>query len=303
LPFPEARSSMKMSIEACREDLPPVTRAFLKFHIELFEGTNTDLTKLSIQFLHALQQHIGQNESQFGVDCSFMAMTNITAIFGYASDSPIRRFLDIENYLLSLPAGEGKTTGLPEDSNHIDHIMNEDSEIHTFDNSCNFFNNTLSVLLSDPENPSVLAHTNLVLTFITKIAEIQSLGNPALKHAPFDSVKFLEQLPIEALCRFLNHLLAAQKHPKTMDPDQHIGFQDGDERHCILPEDLLMRGQIWCKDTFLPGFFDQLDRDSVERETDETIRERKSRVIWLGMRLAKFGYLKFGRASMKFYTC
>ena len=141
----------------------------------------------------------------------------------------------------------------------------------------------ISLTHADDENMYPLIHVYLV--FIWSLILVQQ----ARKKFEDDPVwRIVEKdMPWAALCSFLNTLAAepqamtanvwAEDFPK---PDKEVG--------CQLPEDFVMRGQLYSTWYFPDTWFTSAGIDADERsfELPSMIQPRVERILWLGLRIA-----------------
>ena len=103
-------------------------------------------------------------------------------------------------------------------------------------------------------------------------------------------VRYLTNLfPWQSLARFLNSLVRSLSFfDKEIEKPGFLLPEQGYRKP--LPEDFLMRGQVWQPDYLPKAWFDQanatLEEDERAMEQASTVNLRSQRFIWLGIRFA-----------------
>lgn len=102
------------------------------------------------------------------------------------------------------------------------------------------------------------------------------------------------QVPWQAITGFLNSLLSQNMASSMIEDD---GFPFGNYgKTPQLPEDFLIRGQVWSQLYYPDNFFE--DVSGYGQPVDEIGSEevvRKHRCLWLGVQLTKVSWHRFIR--------
>ena len=95
-----------------------------------------------------------------------------------------------------------------------------------------------------------------------------------------------KDIPWGVMCLFLNAWVKPRETPSKLQGSQFPKAGDGPDRP--LPEDFIMRGQLWCQWYFPIRWFEDAAIDDEERtlELPSMTAPRIERILWLGYRIA-----------------
>jgi hypothetical protein len=134
---------------------------------------------------------------------------------------------------------------------------------------------TLSILLHQANDPNVFPSIHISLSFIWCLA----LHPPAMQQ--------LEQyIPWMRITHYLNSLVYPDTIISVIGQSSFPLLSNGSIKH--LPEDFLIRGQLWSQLYHPDDFFDNAppEHDRSIIETQYTVTLRRYRCLWLGGRIA-----------------
>ncbi|KAK5789532.1 hypothetical protein VI817_008655 [Penicillium citrinum] len=324
-PFLNASDSITLLFSSFREqqrqDSMPV--ALIATHAVLFHKMSDQrFITLANHYLSLLQRDISLLDAQ-GQGGAFVMSSNIAAMFQYgepdnalALEFPLRKpqATARETYELALQW----TSPAPQDINSSKSIPDPEeitSKISapTFKGSALVFH-SLSVFLDHLKDPNAYAGIHTGLSFVWSLA-IHQLAMERLE----------PMIPWLKIIRCLNRLAHFPTDFKKIEGDSHPRFtienekikannnirreQGRRERERLagksgekpdeeldpeipdhLPEDFLIRGQIWSESYYPDGFFEgapsEHDRPFVKPRLLELVR--RHRCLWLGVRLSTF---------------
>ncbi|CAI7673129.1 unnamed protein product [Penicillium viridicatum] len=134
---------------------------------------------------------------------------------------------------------------------------------------------TLSVLLRHSKFPNVVLGIHISLAFLWRVSFHRSL------------MEMLEvAVPWQAVIGFLNSLFS---HDTAFSKIEDQTFPVGDYGTAAqLPEDFLIRGQVWSEFYYPESFFKDASGYGISLdELDQEEVVRKNRCLWLGVQIAK----------------
>ncbi|KAF4772079.1 hypothetical protein HAV15_004870 [Penicillium sp. str.  len=134
---------------------------------------------------------------------------------------------------------------------------------------------TLSVLLRHSKFPNVVPGIHISLAFLWRVSFHRSV------------MEMLEvAVPWQAVTAFLNSLFS---HDTAFSKIEDQNFPVGDYGTAAqLPEDLLIRGQVWSKFYYPESFLKDASGYGISLdELDQEEVVRKNRCLWLGVQIAK----------------
>ena len=139
----------------------------------------------------------------------------------------------------------------------------------------------LAIFLKKAQDNNVYPLLHVYLTFIWSLVIVQQAWSPVVNETVWKIIE--KDIPWGAVCSFLNTLLA---EPEAMTA--RVWAEDFPKQHKPLPEDFVMRGQLYTWRYFPPTWFTDAIIDDDERMLDSplTVRARKERLLWLGNRIA-----------------
>ncbi|KAL2818440.1 hypothetical protein BDW59DRAFT_128461 [Aspergillus cavernicola] len=278
--------------------LPDIVTAFVAAHGYIFTG---DLASLFMStcddFLSFLEQYIGRIGPAFKMQGVYIASCNFAAVLEYGapkallpaelstSNAQPRSMDDIyfASHRYWTPIGDLKTV-------EADFLASKDSETISplvFWGSCLTFQ-TLSVMLDQIGNKNILPSLHASLAFLWCLAQTRN----GIRHVEV-------VVPWKQTAAFLNTLTRNFTNFTLIDGAE---FPDSDDERW-LPEDFLIRGQIWSQHLYPASFFDGAPTAEEGRNIEPPSRDlaRMHRCLWLGVRLAMFNrWLTYDATSRKF---
>ncbi|KAL2839919.1 hypothetical protein BJY01DRAFT_23733 [Aspergillus pseudoustus] len=290
-PFDGARESIFLifnpSLQGARptRHLPEVITAFVAAHSYLFTGElSGQFTSTCDNFLLSLSQYATRMGPAFKVHGAYIVSCNFAAILEYAapnaflpdefrrSTTQTKTVEDIYpwSHRYWTPVSDIRTI-------ESDFLAARDSKTISplvFHGSCLAFQ-TLSVLLGQVGNKNMLPSLHTSLAFLWCLARTSS----GIKHIEV-------AVPWAQIVGFLNTLIRDFTDFALIEgPDFPIQKEDR-----WLPEDFLIRGQVWSQRLYPAGFFTGAPNADEGRNLEPPSRDlsRMHRCLWLGVRLAKF---------------
>lgn len=145
----------------------------------------------------------------------------------------------------------------------------------TFSRSYLLMMSTLSILLDRRRDDNVAPHVHVILSFFSSLASIPHL------------VHLLDKAPWDKIVAFLNTLFSSERQENL---EWAKIFPTGQADVFPLPEDYLIRGQLWSQWYFPAGWFDKEHGEEARSlELASTVRFRNERIVQLGYNLASVG--------------
>ncbi|GLI74851.1 hypothetical protein PoHVEF18_003099 [Penicillium ochrochloron] len=273
-PFPQTRESMARLFhpDNGQQQAYTMVAAFVATHSALFNEWPADQYITSAKHFLSLLREEARSVGHQGV---YIMLCNFAAMLQYGDQSAVmvmefsQKKSVADAYELALDSTAGLDLELkikePSDAKlDLSPIASQGSALAF---------HTLSVLL-DLGDSGICPSVHVSLAFIWSLA----LHPPAMQKVD----KFI---PWANIVRFLNILIDSD----ILIEDDVFPLDDG--TICQLPEDFLLRGQLWTQLYFPEKFFDgiseKIDRPSTEQPSDAISRKR--RCLWLGGRIAKVG--------------
>ena len=147
---------------------------------------------------------------------------------------------------------------------------------------------TYRIVLQRQYDKNVLAHVHILLAFLVTLADIHSLHASMQNeyvHGILDRVPWLE------LCSYTSTLANSEEFGSRFKTTSFLQPERGDVGP--LPEDYLLRGQVWTQTYFPRNWFqdDEIDAEERSIEHASTVRRRAERVLSLMYRLASVSTL------------
>ncbi|KAL4981126.1 hypothetical protein BDW66DRAFT_124032 [Aspergillus desertorum] len=278
--------------------LQEIVASFVTAHGYLYKDELGDPFKRAcLDFLSLLEQYVGRLGPTFKAQGVYIASCNSAAVLEYAAPNALlpgefrtnaarsKSMDDIyfASHRFWTPVGDLKTIEsdllASENSNTISSVV--------FYGSCLTFQ-TLSIMLNQTGNKNVYPSLHASLAFLWGLARTPS------------SMKRVEVLvPWQQIATFLN-TLTRNFTDFTLIEEADFPSQ-GDDRW--LPEDFLLRGQIWSQNLYPTDFFDKAPTADEGRNLEPPSRDllRMHRCLWLGVRLATFErWMTYDAASRRF---
>lgn len=296
-PFPSARESiltlldpiLSRPAESYSHDLL-IETSFIQAHGILFGKLSADLFEdARFAFLSQLDDHIGRVAAKWKEQGVYIAVTNLAGLFNYGSDDSILRHVLMLHEKQSNPSAsrssqsdEDSRSPSPVEEDKSSQILS-DSEISaqleilssdfTFSRAYLLTMSTLTLALKRTGDKNVLPHVHVLLSFLSTFASIKYVAH------------FIDHAPWSELVSFLNTLLKSEQRPEKIITGPVFSAEQADS--LPLPEDYLIRGQIWSQWYFPETWFSkEHDEEERSRELASTIKMRTERVLHLGYELA-----------------
>ena len=294
-PFESAREGLFASIlhdnESTYSRSSPLGSVFIKAHnVLLFNNPIREFDDVIHQLRAGLlDNHIDRAAARFKKHGVFAAVTNIAALFEYGAvkqgglHKSIFRLayqeMKQETPLSFSPSGDE----LSDDTNIV-------SIQSTFP----------SLTASDIKSSEVLISRASILTFTFLSVSLQRINDEnvfPLVHASFVFIWSLasveramiyveRDVPWDEICSFLNALAKSATMTSRIWRDEF--FKSSNDVDRPLPEDFIMRGQLYCQHYFPKMWFEDATIDNEERELElsSMSASRTKRILWLGIRIA-----------------
>ncbi|KAF2763524.1 hypothetical protein EJ05DRAFT_42279 [Pseudovirgaria hyperparasitica] len=246
--------------------------------LETFDATTDD-------YLRQLDPYIGRVSAKWADQGIYVAVINISSLFSHGEEGAVlRKYFDIkfkrEIEALTRPQGGPNDDNVrvitpPPEEDTADVLARQLDLVAqpTFAYALRITFSTFRLTLQRIGDKNVFPHIHCLLVFLTRVSSLN-----------YDCSAIFEHVPWEALAHFLNTLA---KTDNIELPVERLDFpqQDAADKR-PLPEDYLIRGQIWSLDYFPDTWFETpVDEDERHLELASTHRSRIERILWLGMRL------------------
>jgi len=263
---------------------------FIKAHGILFTGGHIQDFTICVQQLRSglIDNYIGRVTAKFKEQGVFAALSNISALFEYGilrpkgvSRSTLRLAFEellSERGIANTDQSIDNSEAIPADTPEPMTVREQEASLRMVACASNIAFDTLSIALRRLGDKNVYPLAHVYLVFIYSLLNIAK------------ATTLLEtRIPWEDIARFLTSLAK----PETMTSKvSNEGFPKPDEGvGRPLPEDFLMRGQLWTKLLFPNTWFADAAVDDEERilELPSMAAPRVERVLWLGQRIAASG--------------
>ena len=310
VPFESARGSVMtlfnpvLSSESGQPRSFSFETVFIRIHAFLFTMKMTDRQErlqaafLELQHDQIVEKYIVKTGLRFKHIAIHIAASNVAALFEYgaANDGLSKSRLRI-SFEWALAAGQD--AGQHKENNDADSSHPPTAvgppDINMQDNDSNappwiahasrLTQRTLDGCLKDPKNSNVYPLVHVYLVFLWSLILAQQAWRDFEQETVFKTIE--RHIPWVALCLLLNHIAADSQG--TSAKVRRPGFpKPSKERGRPLPEDFVLRGQLYAQWYFPLNWFDSAINDDDERSLDlpSMIQSRKERILWLGYRIA-----------------
>jgi hypothetical protein len=300
-PFPSARESILTLLdpilgrpaESYSHDLP-IDTSFIQAHGILFGKHSAELFEdARFAFQSQLDNHIGRVTAKWKEQGVYIAVTNLAGLFNYGSDDSILRqilLLHDQQLIRSASSSSQSDEESRSPSPSEDHKSSQalsDSEVpaqieslssdFTFSRAYLLTMTTLALVLRRIGDKNVLPHVHVLLSFLSTFASIRYVA------------QFNDHAPWDELVSFLNTLVKSEQCSEKIIPGPVFPVDQADS--LPLPEDYLIRGQIWSQWYFPEGWFKrEHDEEDRSLELASTVKLRTERVLHLGYELATVSF-------------
>jgi len=304
--FPSARESVLAVFEPIfsrRNTSAPIPRIdtfYTKMHGMIFLRRQLDDFKAETNnFLALLDNYIHRAGIKWREHGAWLAMSNIGALFDHGSQSGVLRQL-FEH--LAAPKSEGaesdsmdsesvSSRGPPTPSSSADMAMADADALskQAFYHALDMTVSTLKLVLRRANDRNVLPHVHIMLAFLVVLADIKSFSAPAQE----EYVRaILDGMLWEDLSSFATKLAHSEEFGSRFETTSFLLPEHGDIG--ILPEDYLLRGQLYTPTLYPDGWWrdGEIDPEEKSIEHASTIRKRGERILNYMYRLAKVRYVQ-----------
>ena len=292
-PFPSAVESAMLLFHPLLNapkplNQPIVASTFVTAHGHLLtqkptlSGLNvTALVEQTCKFLQHLDMYIGRLGANFRLHGAYMSLSNFAAIFQYgAADAVIpgefkQSSGPIEPSAAYRTASERWIPVEKVDAIEAEFVKNKEqpsSQLIFYGSFLTF--QTFSAILGHMGNKNVYPAVHASLAFLWCMA---------LNHASMKHIKVA--VPWQKLTTFLNTLVRSETDLQPVESDDFPIVEE--KKH--IPEDFLIRGQLWSQRYYPDKFFEEAPTEDDGRsiEYPSLSITRTYRCLWLGVRLAK----------------
>ncbi|MCJ1433520.1 hypothetical protein MMC27_002883 [Xylographa pallens] len=263
---------------------------FIKAHGILFTGGNVqDFTNCVQQLQNGLiDNYIGRVTAKFKQQGVFAALSNISALFEYGvlrpkgtSRSTLRvafeEMLSQRGTANTDPASDN-SEAVPSDIPESMTSREQEASLRMVACASSIAFGTFSIALRRIGDRNVFPLAHVYLVFVYSLLNIEK------------AISLLEtRIPWEDIAQFLTSLAKPENMTSKVSSERFPRPDEGIGRP--LPEDFLMRGQLWTEDLFPNTWFVDAAVDDEERilELPSMAAPRVERVLWLGQRIAASG--------------
>jgi hypothetical protein len=300
-PFQGSRQSITGTLNTTRGQIlvptyistAPVDESFVRAHACLFERNEKENHEsIQFEFTEQLDSHIREIKGSWKEPGVHIAVTNITAWFGYGIELNILRqtFLTRLSHMSSQENYPGPTLRKQDIASGVSALASDSifckARSLTFDTFGLVLRRIGDMHAHPHVLPHALPHVHVMLSFFSSIASGENVAH-LIDHAPW----------VE-LTTFLNTLIKTEKNT-TNNIDAVLSKpifpatskkNRGDE--LPLPEDYMIRGLIWAPVYFPANWFEEeIDEEEKYLEPASTTRTRTERILRLGLRLSSVSAL------------
>lgn len=249
---------------------------FIKAHGILFsEGANNQFGDAKDEWISQLGNYIGCVTSIFKKHGVLIQVVNISAIFEYGSTSSIvrRAYEESQREMNASNTSKDTKSSIGSIGSPKQQPSSQSSETTILYASSLTFD-TLSVCLQRVGDKNVLPLVHVTFAFILSLMDVDKAMKAVQK-----------QIPWEKICTFLNHLAKPESMTARVSADS---FPRPEDSGRPLPEDFIMRGEVFAQRFFPDSFFCDAKVDFEERTIELPSMEdaRDERILWLGLRMA-----------------
>ena len=269
---------------------------FIKLHAILFTGRlRSEFFGTCEQLLNDLRNdYIEKIANRFKEQGVFATIAGIAALFQYGalnSEGKSRSILRLAYEAVTVTRARSTNSGKPFDVDESEaslpytgpteslvadlsreEIDTSISQIHL---ALHLVSSFSTVCLQRSLDPNVFPSVHVFFVFVWSVISVEQATLLVQKDIPWGT-----------MCLFLNAWVKPRETPSRLQGVQFPRAGDGSDRP--LPEDLIMRGQIWCQWYFPARWFEDAAIDDEERtlELPSMTAPRIERILWLGYRIA-----------------
>ncbi|GAB1197921.1 hypothetical protein APSETT444_007227 [Aspergillus pseudonomiae] len=313
-PFPRTRVSILRFFSPLLQGprvigYPHVTTAFVSAHGYLFtQATAVHFIKSSDEFLSSLEKYIPRVGVTFRMQGVYLTSSNFAAMLEYSNSDSL---LCAEFHQVATePAKSSEGLSTAEDPVRSAHEAvasfltlgaQQDPSQLAYGSSLAF--ETFSVMLEHVNNMNLFPALHTSLAFLWCLSYTATGMKCVEAVVPWNRIVIFLNMIIQP--SFLQRLV--QGWLTSLD-EFDFNLIEGAEfpisnETSWLPEDFLIRGQIWSQIYYPSSFFENCpsDEDGRNVERESLSISRMYRCLWLGVRLAKFNrWITYDPASRQF---
>ena len=299
--FPSARESVLAVFEPIfnrsntSASIPRIDTFYTKLHGIMFLKRQLDDFKAVLNnFLELLDNHITRSGIKWREHGAWLAISNIGALFEHGSNKSVLRQLFNESVVLLRRESEVSKpddieaqsfSSPPTPSSNTENTIPEPdpSSKIAINSALDLTMLTYKIVLQRHYDKNVLAHIHILLAFLVTVADVHSL-QASMPNEYVHSI--LDQVPWSELCSYTSTLANSEDFGSRFKTTSFLQPERGDIGP--LPEDYLLRGQVWAQNYFPSDWFqdDEIDAEERSIEHASTVRRRAERVLSLMYRLA-----------------
>ena len=249
--------------------------------------------------LDHLDQHISRITAKWREAGSWMIVSLLGALFDFGNDSPLRRAFDLGLHkLLQKSRAQPPQVRVfdPQQprSSTQDTVMTDPKEVGTVDEKTQrawdlAHGLTVAVttlVLRRQGDKNVIPYVHIWLAFLMSLVKIGSADESI--RTSYVANELRRCVPRQELCSFLNEWTKSEAvSDRRYESDAFIQPEKGES--IPVPEDYLIRGQVWSQDYFPDEMFKDAIIDEEEKNVEHasTTRIRIERVLNIAYRLSK----------------
>jgi len=301
--FPSARESVLAIFEPIfnrPNTSAPVSRIdtiYTKLHGMMFlKRQLEDFGAVMSNFLERLDNHIALSAAKWLEQGAWLAISNIGALFEHGSSNAVLRRLFKESIIHPRrESGTSKSDKIetrsfssrasPTPSSSTETTMPEPDPFSKLAFNCalDLTVLTLKLVLRRQDDRNVRLHVHILLALLVTLADIHSL-NISNQNEYVHAI--LTCAPWQELCSYTTTLADSEEFGSRFKTTNFLQPEKGD--FGPLPDDYLLRGQIWTQTFFPSDWFqdDEIDAEERSIEHASTSRRRAERILSLMYRLA-----------------
>lgn len=317
-PFPNARESVMLLFnpfltngEIASQRYPLVESSFVKVAAIHFTRGSVGMYYQAVeQFLSVLNSHIGRVTTKFRITGPEMACILCASLFDFgnveaflwkasvAYDQELQTAFENLRYIPSpITVSAEQEANLKEEQRgayfrSLDLCQRHPKAVHSSKDSttkdarfsgaqdavghaCYLFYASNELVFQRVGDKNILPFTHIILAFLNSLAFV-----------PGALLFIEEQVPWESIVNLLNTMGRSGADESRFEGSAFPQPLSGTGRQ--LPEDFIMRGSVWAKHYFPPGFFQgqMVEGDERTLELPSHAAPRAERCLWLGIQLA-----------------
>lgn len=301
--FPSARESVLAVFEPIfnrsntSATISRIDTFYTKMHGMIFLRKQLeDFKAVTSNFLELLDNHISRSGIKWREHGAWLAISNIGALFEHGSNHGVLRRLFEHLALRRRQESEGvesenidtqsiSSRGPPTPSSSIDMAMFEPDLVsqQAFYYALDMTVFTLKLVLQRSTDRNVLPHVHILLALVIVLTDIQSFGLSVQREYV---AAILDRMPWEDLSSFATTLANSDEFGSRYETTSFLQPEPGDVGP--LPEDYLLRGQVWTQILFPEDWWrdGEIDPEEKQIEHASTVRKRGERILNHMYRLA-----------------